>query len=595
MISKDYIQSPRTPENGEFDYAYKSYRTPPTPFQESLQIKAESKSNPYAQSLWLTSRGYNLGEIEKYEAHSKVHVRSDSKPITSVLPNLSLKDLGHRPSRNSHKENYNDRDIISNNGNSKFMKPSPSSKYPNLPSKKCLKETPAIAPSFTRNEFSYHFVLMETKLAKIFRILNHISMRFELFVEENAILCHPSLFSNIFGSVKTLRIIHDTFLQKLLDGVNPSEELEDSVYDHLQRLAHVYPSYFQNVYTRNAFVDELTNEKERFVGFFAAVQRYIDDYGVNNGILSFKELVNAPITEIQNFLTCIDNFVADKSPRVGATVEKLLSQITYYDPSKAQEKIVEPIYLDLPLHWRNKYMSSHNHERLENQILKLFRNEFKIQYGEYIQAIEKIKSQVSQMATLSTTNIGIARGYLNSTSDFDKKHEISCSNKTGAPPTPKTKLFQENMMQSMHSMYVDKIDIQNKAIYQLLYNFDQMLNTKYVEMNEMCQLILFSSKSVLKDDSLDKRYKTEQLYSYFRFQNLLEAATLVIFEKYRTLYANYLRSICKTNVYDANLSVQDITLSYNESKTKFWAEIKKSKAILLEQSIKSQLAKKFFS
>lgn len=562
----DHVKTLVTPESDEtHDDVYRPYITPPSPFQYSTQKKtgnASAEANPYAQSLWLTSRGNKGEEIEKYKELTTTTIRSDTKSrsgiITKECTSVPLNGL-YKPSRDSNKEN---------GSYLQFLLPNPIKRKSNLYRKISLRQKSGMAPTQESSiiELPHKFILIETRLTKIFKILNHLSVKFEIFVEDNGILCHPLLFSNIFGNVKTLRIIHDTFLQKLLDEVYPMEDLEDAIYDHLQRLSHVYPSYFQTMRARNIFVDALIKEHDQFADFFRTVQKYIDEHGLHNGITSFKEMVNAPALEIETFLTCIDDFMSLKSPRVEAIIEKLSSYIVHChddDSDNDNYQLKEPIYLCIPTHWKSRFKGS-KEEKLEDQILRFFKHEFKIQYSEYRSCVEKIRNQVSQIANLSTTNIQIAKGFLNTTSHF--KVNGNTLAKPQEPTTPKTKLFQDNMLQSMHCMYVDKIDIQNKAIYQLLYNFDQSLNVKNIEINDMCKFVLSSSKSLLKDTSLDRQYKTDQLYHYFHFQGLLKEATLELFTNYRFLFKDYIDVICSTNVYDPTMTADKLRTNWKSAR-----------------------------
>lgn len=596
--SDDVINSPMTPESNEIhEDVYKPYITPPSPFQKTTQKNAKStNANPYAQSLWFTSRGNKGEEIEKYKQPKAADLRSErikfTEKLSKKLPLLPLTKFDNSLIE-FNKENQSQLNL-------KFLMPSPVKRQPGLYRKTSQRQKSGMAPSpplsSLISEPPHKLILMETRLTKIFKILNHLSVKFEMFVEDTNILCHPSLFSNVFGNVKTLRIIHNTFLQKLLDDVNPIEDLEDALYDHLQRLSHVYPSYFQTTATRNVFVEALAKENDQFAVFFRSVQKYIDEHGLHNMITTFTELVNAPAKEIQQLLEYLNEFTSIKSPRVEAIVEKLNSTIIHHiDQStdkNAGDILKDPIYLAIPDKWNLKHRTGKD-ERLEDQILQFFRHEFKIQYTEYISCIEMIRDQVNKIATISTINIQIAKGFLNATSNFKMNETVDIKNQM--PPTPKTKLFQENMMQSIHGIYVDKIDIQNKAVYQLIYNFDQGLNAKNKDLNDLCVFILNSSKSVLKDSNLDRQYKTEQLYHYFHFQKLLKEATLTICQKYRFLLRDYIDVICSTNVYDSTMTGEKLINSWDSSRNSQKTILMKSEADLAEKAIKSKFVLRFFN
>lgn len=575
--------SPQTPESQEiYEDVYRPFITPPSPFEKTTQQGKKSTFNPYAQSLWFTSRGNKGEEITKYmettTACSKDEIHRDdniSKPLLKdfeeLLPRPPLGNLGE-----SNKENLSKLCIDAD--------PDTVQRASKLISKRL-----GVVLDTVSGEPPHKLILMETRLAKIFKILHHLSIKFEVFVEENGILCHPLLFPHLFGHVKTLCIIHCTFQQKLLDDVYPIQDLEDVLYDHLQRLSHVYPSYFQTISVRTFFVREIEKDHLRFAHFLRLVHKYLEEYDLHNGISTFGELIIAPAEEIRQSLAYIHDFIGDKSPRLKAVAEKLGTAIENHH-EQTQHVLEEPIYLDIPSCWSTKYKSN-KEERLENKILQSFRHDFKLQYSEYLTSVEMMRTQISHIANLSTTNIRIAKGFLAATANF-KRHGTPV---TQEAPTPRTKLFQENMIKSIHSMYVDKIDIQNKVVYQLLYNFDQTFSVRATEVNDLCLFVLNTSKALLKDSTLDRHYKTEQLYHYFQFQKLLKSVTLVLYEKYRTFMYKYIDTICSTNSYDPTMTVEKLVNCFKMAHESQLKALTLSGAEFTEKTIKDKFAQRFFN
>jgi hypothetical protein len=512
------------------DDVYRPYITPPTPFEKTTQ-ELDSKIaavNPYAQSLWYSFRGNDGSEIEKYK---KVPVAAVPEPIkikrSQLLPSLmAKKEIVSAVETNyhnydSHGDNdyylheYDDRvsslQIIQNYDYE--VRNEPTEKKVNTIEEELLKPLNYPPP--------YEFITIQSTMVKKLACLLEISFNFKVYIDEHKILMNSKVRLYLFSNIKTLLIIHQKFFDAIVNNTTQID-IEELIYDHLQRLYHVYPSYLSSMPLRNHFTKRIINNNkfEKFLGIESNNHQMKQE---------FYDLIISPSKDFHRLLIFLNSYIGGSSPRIKVAIDKFLKYYENPIEDGLQFEADEPLYLDVPNLWKNEHKSnwkeifSFNSER---QIAYYLRFELKNQFQQYCTVIKFIKFQIDQISKISITNNYIAKGFIKLQINLPKSNYV------------------RNIDYSKNLAHVDS---ENEKIYDLLKAFTIFIGDesfKEIECmicraNKICKGIIHQNNQADEGES----YTVDKIFEVYQFKKLFEERFYLIFVKFVSFFKSYLEVI----------------------------------------------------
>ncbi|GMM45430.1 hypothetical protein DAPK24_020050 [Pichia kluyveri] len=611
--SYNYLKKLRTPprktqadETSLFDSSelhddvYKPYITPPTPFEKSTQDHFGSDngpSNPYAQSLWYTFRGNDGNEIDKYKKLATE--TQETKPVLvdkngdrkELLPSLMLKTKWLENDENKIKEKVD----IQRNSNNQYNRIQ--SSYAILDNSTPISDffqsyaqgsddeyIDSVDENILRplnNPPPYDFISIETNLVKKLKLIFELSLKFKSFVEENKILLNSKVTLYLFSNIKTLLLIHFNFLDIILDIRNNKYDIEETIFDHLQRLHHVYPSYLESSKLRNRFT-RLIIQNPKFKTF--VINRNsriseenpnekktldIDEYFVNEfeGEEGFYKLITSLSKDFRKLLLYLKDYIGKSSPRIDVLIDKLdeyFEQNEVTEPNKAYnsknlenscndniaiDESNEPLYLEIPQHWRTEHKLSWKEIsglNIERQMAYYLRSEMKKDYENYAKVSKLIKNQTDQISKLSIYNNYIAKKFIQIDTELPRGGLVG--NK-----------YIENLLD---------VDEQNKKVYKLVESLVEFSNDVSFQITDelikkFCKLakMIFTGTDLLSNTA-------DLLFDINKFRLLFKERALLLIIKFETFFMEYIEIVGPSDGivnYDSNDIVASFKRRVNET------------------------------
>lgn len=543
----------RTPPSEMFDPVYKPYVTPPTPFEQTTHdIGMSPSANPYAQSMWWTTRGNPGNEIDKYKSKRKSGYGTKHQKLKSyeydetketldaanstlwklindnaleqkedktqhtikevdveVGKAVPIKRTSLMPSLMARPESiggveYGDFYNYDAESDADLPNTSPASDkdrlkldiiqsytYENTVENELLKPLKAPLP--------HECLQIQSGLVKKLKCLIEISSTFDQYVEDERMLVNNKVKLYLFSNVKTLFIIHSNFFDAMI--TKSYMDTEELVFDHLQRLFHVYPSYISSLNIREHFIKLITSNS-KFKGFIAGIEKE-----------EFEQIMLSPSNDFLKLLNFLDTYIGESSPRIRSLIAKF---IQYYEtPSGLTIDFdpKEPLYLEVPNEWRTRH-KLHWKEihgiSTARQIAFYLRSELKVQFQEYSKIIKLMKDQIENISRLGVINKYVCV-------QMEKLEELP-----GALSDRKT--FD--------------VDSQNKQIYSMLDKFVQFINDESFEETEtlMKRACKITKRIHNEEESI---YVGEKLFDVYMFKKLFQERVYLVFVKFVTFFHEF--------------------------------------------------------
>ena len=579
------------------DDVYLPYVTPPTPFEKSTQNKSYFSTgppaNPYAQSLWYTSRGNRGDEVDKYgKVTTKLPTSQMAEPIPvlvdssgkrkELLPSLMLKKhLRNMSSSETNKIN------IERNSNTTFNRiksshailsdPTPTSgKFNDLGPfdyAESEDEIDALDESILKplnNPPPFEFISIESQIVKRLKQIYQVSLEFQKYIEQSEILLNNKVKMYLFSNIETLLLIHHKFLDSILNR-DAKVDIEELIFDYLQRLYHVYPSYIHCMKLRNHFT-KLIIQNQRFKPFVTRQfststhnETWSDDQPeypdlLHSSQIEFYSLITSPSNDFKSLLSYLDAYISLSSPRISVLIEKFNScfkemayNSNYGEPennggqhSQYNRSIdgnltgigeYEPLYLEIPSQWKLEHklnwkeMSNH---RTERQLAYYLRHEIKEEFQQYQKLIKLIKMQIDQISKMSICNHYIA----------DKFTAIDAS------------LPKNGQVGDKYTLHLESIDHQNLQIYRLVESFTIFLANERFSLTElMVKEVAKVAKHIFNNDDIQhdeqsSKYNSvvDQIYEIYQFRTLFQEQMYLILVRFISFFQEYVRIMVSDDI-----------------------------------------------
>lgn len=550
--------SPDGSESGFFDDVYKPYVTPPSPFESSThdQNKRLEAINPYAQSLWYTFRGNDSTEIEKYKKVPVCCVPEPSKVRQSgLLPSLMAKLEPVDSHLSREREECVDRQM-----EEQVLKP--------------LNTPPP-----------YELIRIQSKMVKKLKCLLEIADKFSLYVREHKILISSKVKLYLFSNVETLLIIHGNFFDTVLNKTGKSD-IEEIIYDYLQRLSHVYPSYLSVCNIREQFT-KLILKIPKFSLFVGAGS----NREINNDLY---ELIVSPSKDFQELLKYLDEYIGASSPRIKVLISKFMQ---YYGHSKRLELKdggSEPLYLDVPDGWKrcNKLVWKEiGGMSTEKQLAYFLKFQIKAEFDDYGKIIRLVKFQLDQISKLAVVNSFISK-------QFVKFH-------TQLPDTgpPNSHGSRSSYDFGAHIRHVEQ---QNRQVYLLVEAFSGFVGKdNYRKTETLIKRVCHAAKKIYASNdastATEDQYLIDQIFEIYRFKLLFEEKLYLTWMKFNHFFKAYVKVMNSHTESPIAGSTDDIILSFkmNERLQKRNIQIEEDQLAVYNQELsrvcaKGRLMKRFF-
>ncbi|GMM29993.1 hypothetical protein DAMA08_027380 [Martiniozyma asiatica (nom. inval.)] len=389
-----------------------------------------------------------------------------------------------------------------------------------------------------------------SNLSQLYKVINELSFYFNQYTNE--LMVFPDLAAYLFGNVQTLGLIYSQFFFNLLNKENIGN-VEKIIFDHLQRLKHVFPSYFKSKAAREEYTNKIMDDYKSGGMLNAFVKKCHEQISDKNleGIGSFKSLIETPILHIDKLLNEIDHWLSLGSFKIRTAVKTIRELI---DESRKEGELNlnkikdKEIYLIIPSNWHKNYRihwKEINKYHIEDQFAFYLQDKLKRKFDDYIQLKNLVNSLIGTIAKLSTTNINIARNFFKYTQDFGN----ASNDRNGETDkiTPKTQLFQQKMIKSAYELYVNKIDVQNKAIYPQLLDNEKHLQETNSELYLYTKAVLRLTLEI-PQSGLDRQRKRGKLFDVIAFIQLFEEYIFVLGERTLHMLTKYFETINTTNV-----------------------------------------------
>lgn len=555
----------RTPDSETFDSVYRPYVTPPTPFEKTTHnLEVNSDSNPYAQSMWWTTRGNTGDEIKKYkgkledkqqtnspkesqeskealkEAHDTLwkllhecdhsidsmhesNVHTVKKPNVevgkgaksykrSLLPSLMAKvetidDSNYGDYFGYDNDKHQKHESIIDDGLSMEIIQSYINEKPC--DDKLLKQLKSPLP--------YECIKIQSTLVKKLKCLAEISVTFDKYAEDESIVVNSKVKLHIFSNIKTLLIIHYNFFESMIS--KNYTDTEEMVYDHLQRLYHVYPSYFSSMEIRKHFTHLILDNK-MFGGFLGDVTRE-----------EFIALVLSPADDFIKLLEFLDSYIAKSSPRIEVLISKLRN--LYINPTETTVKYdsKEALYLKVPAEWKKlhkiRWKEIHN-LKATRQVAAYLRWMLKAHFQEYRKIINLIRNQIENISRLGVNN----------------KHLTVCMKRLEDFPGTDGNRMSFN------------IDDQNKQIYSLVDTFFQFINDEsFEECESLMKKACIITKKIFNDE--ETNYVPEKLFNVHLFMKMFRHRAYLVFVKFVSFFHAFVGLMDQSGAEDINSIVNN--------------------------------------
>lgn len=570
------IAGVRTSPSEMFDSVYQPYVTPPTPFEKSTHnTDLPSNFNPYAQSMWWTTRGNAGEEINKYRRESSSKTKQKLKnyenlgetqqklmaknfTLWKLLYNCEdsgkLKDVGFEqtmkeatveigkaqqmnkrsllPSLVANKES-----ITSFDSKDSYYKDSESTidliyntlsfdmeklevdiiqsyTYENTVENQLLRPLKARLPS--------ECLQIQSKLIKKIKCLTEISCTFDKYVEDERILVNNKLKLYLFSNINTLMIIHSNFFEAMLSKTYI--DTEEMVYDHLKRLYHVYPSYLASMKLRQHFI-QIILRNQKFKGFIGDIDGE-----------EFTKLILCPAIDFLKLLKFFESYIGIISPRIKSLIQNFMT--CYNLPLEDKVKLTpnEPLYLEVPKKWRalNRTHWKEIHSMgTTSQIVYYLQSELKFQFQEYGKIIKLIKYQLENMSRLRVIN----------------KYACAQMKKLETLPGAVSNRKKYN------------IKTQNRQIYSLIDTFLQFINTSgFQECESLIKTVCQITEKIYTEK--DNDYVSEKIFEVYFFKKMFEERVYHVFVRFVFFFRNFVGFMNKDGAED----VRDIVNSFRKKR-----------------------------
>lgn len=493
------IESSSSSSENEFcDDVYKPYITPPSPFEHSTQkISNRVKpTNPYAQSLWCSFGGNEGGGIENYKK-----ITTDTK----LMPSLMQKKIY----ANSNKENikFNTKlngDSIKTNWSSwSYNAKKNKIKYED-PDDKILKPLNDPPP--------YEFISIESLIIKNLKILLNLSIKFDTYIKSNHIIINSNIKLSLFSNIKTLLLIHNKFLDTILNRDNRND-LEEIIYDYLQRLYHVYPSYLNSLKSRKYFAASF-NKVSKFKSFLIENSSEIG----NN---EFYNLITSPSEDFKNLLEYLNDYIGESSPRIRVLISKFLT--CYEDSLYVNQSICDKIlYLEIPQQWKlNNKMNwkEISNMNIEKQMVYYLKWELKSQYQKYCKVMKYIRYQIEQVSKIAISNISIFKNFVKIQNDL-----------------PNSEYIENNK----YDKHLKQVENENKQLYNLIQEFNNFINNETLKnIDSIIVNSIGSIKRIINCGDVDNKYFIDQLFKIHQLKIFFEESMYLVFNRYLNFIGSY--------------------------------------------------------
>lgn len=641
------------------DDVYRPYITPPTPFEATTKEKLEM--NPYSQSLWYTSGNDYNHEVSKYAKANFNYQKGINQSSTDCCGTSGESDISdvdgdkyyfmekyklemhsktETPETVSELSIEPDKtkplDLIFENFENKLL--------PSLMKKTDMDIKPILKNSIRKvdisgrdqitsqigtidtldNELlkplndppSYELISRQSKFVKKLKILHGISIAFNKYVKENSILLNSKVKMVLFSNIKTLLIIHQNFLHNILfKEANNKIDTEQIIYDHLQRLIHIYPSYIRSIPLKDHFIS-LISSNSKFQSFVINIiheLKKIDDQDYTE-FEGFKKIMISPYVEFRNILEYLDEYIGVSSPRIRDLIEKILNE--YEDPNTRNLfsfALYEPLFLEIPESWKFKHnLNWKEISRIpfNKQIGYYLRFEVKKIYHIYYKLLKDIGLQIEQLSQISIVNKQISTAFIN-------VHD---------------KLPGNNLeYKKKYVKRLEAVDEQNKYIVMIIESFtkEAIANKNTVELKETIEKVLKVSKKLVSNinsknliynhrntdsdsnDSFDiissdtnenDEITTEYLFKLNAFKIMIQECVIVLFSQYFQLLRAYYAVMRNNNCITP--SVDDVKQIVNDFQIGKQLQVKNTQQSELQYKLynqelsqkcaKNRLMKRFF-
>lgn len=557
------------------DDVYRPYVTPPSPFEKSTQYNSNKVTavNPYAQSLWYSFRGNDGSEIEKYK-------KVTTEKLMPSLMEKSSENLQLGTGRVSG--NYSMGSIRSQSRSHREQRFTATS-----------SEEQILEP--LNNPPPYELISIQSIIVKKLKLLLEISNKFDKFVDENNVLINSKIKLFLFSNIKTLLIIHHKFLDTILNR-DGKIDLEELLYDHLQRLYHVYPSYLCYNIIRVEFVRRIldTPKFNPFVKSSEALQSgdYFFSSTDNDSHCSkekkFHNLLVSPSVDFERFLRYLDDYIGKSSPRIGVLISKFLGHYENLQQKHLDVDANEPLYLEIPQEWKASHKMNWKEisgMTIDRQLVHYLRWQIKSQYQRYCKIMKLMRCQVEQISKISVLNNHISKGFVRLQSDL--------------PHTARN-------VGTKYQKHLGKVDVENKRIYCIVEEFGKFINSESLKSADQIMVNVLAAIKKLNGQgnqgngncSVEKVFRVHQLKVLFEESMYLVVAKFVVFVR------RYLR-IKKESFAHSGMSVvpvESIVSGFQRSRLQQQESVQRQEAQLAVYNqelghacAKGRLLKRFFA
>lgn len=606
-----------------FDDVYKPYVTPPSPFEKSTKYKSNTKkpvetNNPYAQSLWYTFRGNDGREIDKYKkitTETKLLPSLMEKTRESSQSNLFSNSYNNTMNSQKNSFNYSLRKEISGGGESlKSDRSGWSNKidkideHMNINFGKFL-QTPIDSSDYNilkplNNPPPFELISIQSLLVKKLKLLMDISNKFDQFVSDMDVLINPKIKPSLFSNVKTLLIIHHKFLDSILNR-DAKIDLEETIYDHLQRLYHVYPSYLKTNSDRKQIAQIISNasnfkqfviNSENFKSGDYFFESLYSSKDINNN--NFFNLIMSPAQDFKKLLEYLNGYIGKSSPRINVLISKFLN---HFDLNEIDGTIMKPknndnnnegndylLFMEIPNKWKTqnkiqwKEISLLN---IERKIAYYLRWVIKNQYQKYCKIMKMMRSQIEQITRLAITNHYISKNFIQLQTEL-----------------PYTSLCESEK----YKIQVKKAESENREIYNLVEAFNEFINSKKLKqidgtiIHVLAKLKkIYHSNGQEINNSEEGKYQVGELFNIHQIMILFEESMQLVGAKYVYFLKRYFQ------VLDVDLpkqNIDDIIRDFQKSRSLQQENMQEEEAQLREYNnqlgrvcAKGRLMERFFS
>lgn len=345
------------------------------------------------------------------------------------------------------------------------------------------------------------------------KILINLSIKFDIYIKINHIIINSNIKLSLFSNIKTLLLIHNKFLDTILNRDNRND-LEEIIYDYLQRLYHVYPSYLKSLNSRKYFAESF-NKISKFKSFLI-------ENSLEIGNNEFYNLIISPSEDFKNLLEYLDDYIGESSPRIRVLISKFLT--CYKDSLYVNQSICDKIlYLEISQQWKlnNKInWKEISNMNIEKQMVYYLKWELKSQYRKYCKIMKYIRYQIEQVSKIAISNINIFKIFVKIQNDLPNGE------------------FIENNKYDKHLKLVEN---ENKQLYNLIQEFNNFINN---ETLKNIDFIIVNSigiiKKIINCDHVDNKYFIDQLFRIHQLKIFFEESMYLVFNRYLNFIESYI-------------------------------------------------------